>query len=169
MFGIGLCGCFSEYNVSIWYLFGRPQSHEILWTIAGKGGLSFEQVVAGDFEQGKASMLLLLKLKTNYFEKLPWLFCALAHSDETIARNFASKIRLAWAADPRPEAHHRITADLMQAGIFRESLDRFIDGASRVELPAEFRIKVAEFRFVPVVETTVEAKHARTSLARKAS
>jgi hypothetical protein len=113
-------------------------------------------------------MLLLLKMKTDYLDKLPWLFAALAHFDEHIAREFARKIRLAWEADPRPEAHHRITAELMMDKDFRENLDRFIAGTPRAQLSEAFRKKIAKWRFAAIVESTIEQKHARTSMARRA-
>jgi hypothetical protein len=125
------------------------------------------QVVADDFQQAKATMLFLLKLKTSYMDKLPWLFCGLAHCDEGVARVFGVKVRDAWLADPRREVHHRITWDLMKPGSFRNDLDKFIDGASRAQLSMTSRLAIAKFRFVPVVETTIEAKHQRTTMARK--
>jgi hypothetical protein len=114
-------------------------------------------------------MLLLLKVKTAHVDKLPWLFCALAHTDEGIARSYGKLIKDAWSQDPRREAHHRITWSLMKPGsAFSQALDAFVAGAARSSLPVEFRMRIASFRFVAFVETTIEAKHARTSLARKA-
>ncbi len=126
------------------------------------------QVLVDDFHRSKDIMLFLLKAKTSYLGMLPWVFCALAHTGETVARSFAIRAKEAWSLDPRPEAHHRVTVDLMRpGGDFEKGLDRFVDGAPRSELGDGFLSRVAAFRFIPVVETTIEAKHARTSLCRR--
>jgi hypothetical protein len=112
-------------------------------------------------------MLFLLKLKTAYLENLPWLFCALAHPNEAVARDYASRIRDSWLLNPHPEMHHRVTADLMQNEEFMAGLEAFINGTPRSECNVVFRERIAAFRFVPVVETSIESKHARTTLARR--
>lgn len=106
-------------------------------------------------------------MKTAYLQKLPWLFAALAHPCEETARRMAVKIKEQWESDPRPEAHHRITAELMQPGLFRDGLEAFLQGAALRDLPLDFQLRVGTFRFVPVVETTIEEKHARVSLAKR--
>jgi hypothetical protein len=113
-------------------------------------------------------MLVLLKLKTAHLDKLPWLFCGLAHTDEQIARSIASRIRELWQHDPRQHVHHRLTWSLMHPGSpFADELDKFIDGAALADLSEAFQSRVAGWRFVPVVETSIEGKHAKTSLAKK--
>ncbi len=114
------------------------------------------KVVAEDFEQSKAAMLTLLKVKTSHFDKLPWLFCALAHRDEEVARRFAVRIRSSWREDPRRVVHHRLTWKLMSNSRFSQALDDFISGTPRSSLPILFREAVAAWRFIPVVETTIE-------------
>ena len=116
---------------------------------------------------GKAHMLLLLRMRTMYLRKLPWLLAGLAHPQEDVARRIAAEVLHEWQADPRPEAHHRISAMLLQPGQFMTSLQTFAEGASLCNLPLEFRERVASWRFIPVVETTIEEKHARVSLNRK--
>ena len=124
--------------------------------------------ILADFQRGKSCMLLLLRLKTDYFKKLPWLFCGLAHVSEVVARDIARQIKEAWSLDPRREAHHRITWRLMQPGSsFSMGLDAFIEGASRSSLPVSVQLQIAVFRFPPIVETTIEEKHARVALARR--
>ena len=115
-------------------------------------------------------MLLLLQLKTAYFSKLPTLLCSLAHVDEEIAREGAAKVVEAWNADPREEAHHRVTRRLMKLGSgFRKGLDLFIAGTPRIQLPHDVLFNLASFRFPACVETTVEAKHARVALANRST
>ena len=89
--------------------------------------------------------------------------CALS---EDTARVIGAKVLQQWSRDPRPQAHHRITAALLQPGAFIDALKSWVDGASFSSLPLTFQEKVAELRFIPIVETTIEEKHARVSLAK---
>lgn len=126
-------------------------------------------LLLADFQHGRAAMVTFVRLKTDYFRRLPWMLCALAHLDESIARAFAARCRTAWLRDPRREAHHRVTWRWMREGSnLRACLDRFIDGEHLQNLPAEFRMSVAMLRFPPCVETTIEAKHARVAVAKRA-
>eukprot|EP00974_Lingulodinium_polyedra_P098992 9594161-Lingulodinium_polyedra.AAC.1 len=101
-------------------------------------------------------------MKTAYLQKLPWMFAALAHPDAAVAREWACKIKEAWLADPREDAHHRLTWKLMRPGsAFHVALDLFIAGADMDTLPFDFRQQVAAWRFIPCVETTIEEKHSR--------
>eukprot|EP00972_Heterocapsa_arctica_P037835 5569566-Heterocapsa_arctica.AAC.1 len=96
------------------------------------------------------------------------MFCALAHVKEDVARDFAPKILEAWNQDPRQEVHHRLTWKLMRPGsFFREGLELFIAGTLRRDLPQPFLQQVASFRFPAAVETTIEEKHARVSMAKR--
>jgi hypothetical protein len=127
------------------------------------------QVLAEDFQYARSSMLVLLKLKTAHLDKLPWLFCGLAHTDEGVSRGIGSRIVDSWRQDPRELVHHRLTWELMRPGsAFLESLLAYVGGMTFAAMPVAFQIQVAEFRFVPIVETSIEAKHAKTSLAKKA-
>ena len=112
-------------------------------------------------------MLLLLRMKTSYLQKLPWLLAGLAHTSEDTARGIACKILEQWNEDPRPQAHHRVTADLLQPGLFLDSLRAFANGQEFCQMPRDFQLRVAMWRFVPVVETTIEEKHARVALSKK--
>ena len=83
-----------------------------------------------DFGKGRAAMMTYIRLKTDYLQRLPWMLCALAHLDESVARRFGEKCRAAWLRDPRPQAHHRVTCRwMMDGGALRTNLDRFIGGA----------------------------------------
>ena len=112
-------------------------------------------------------MLLLLRMKTSYMQKLPWLLAGLAHPCEATAREVARKCLEVWQEESRPEAHHRLTTKLFAPGVFLDSLKAFADGAAFNALPQAFLKQVAVYRFVPVVETTIEEKHARVALSKK--
>ncbi|CAE7488403.1 unnamed protein product, partial [Symbiodinium sp. KB8] len=125
------------------------------------------EALASAAEACKTQMLLLLRLKTAYLQKLPWLLAGLAHTNEAIAKEVGSKIIEQWQQDPRPEAHHRITVDCLTCPMFMNALTSWVEGACFSDLPSAFQEQVAAWRFVPVVETTIEEKHARVSLAKK--
>ena len=67
----------------------------------------------GDFEEGKAATAHQLEIKTDYKRRLPVVLCALAHVDESRAREFAIKIRDMWQMDPRPKMHVQKTVKFM--------------------------------------------------------
>ena len=112
-------------------------------------------------------MLLLLRMKTSYMQTLPWLFAGLAHTSQAAAQEVASKVLEQWRKDPRPQAHHRIAAKLMQNCDFVAALESYASGADFAALPADFQLQVSAFWFVPVVETTIEEKHARVAINKK--
>ena len=112
-------------------------------------------------------MLLLLRMKTAYLQKLPWLLAGLAHTCQETSRQIGRRILEQWMEDPRPEAHHRITAALLCPGPFMDSLQDWVAGAELQNLSDIFLRHVAAWRFAPIVETTIEEKHARVSLAKR--
>ena len=93
---------------------------EEIWNIAeaelyqvpvhGESPLTNEEwaVVINDFRAGKVVTLTYLQVKTDFLQRLPVLFCALAHTDEEVARAYARKIKDSWLADTRHQAHHRL-------------------------------------------------------------
>ena len=118
-----------------------------------------------DMLHAKGVQTSLIQLKCSYWKALPWLLIGVAHHGEDCARQIAKECLRKFDADPRPPpVQHRVTWDLLspEAG-FRSELQKFADGASRWSLNTEFQEQVAAFMFVPVVETTIEEKHARVS------
>lgn len=68
-------------------------------------------------------------------------------------------------ADPREGAHHRITyAWLCRESPLRDDLQAFANGTSRSQLSATSLRMIAMMRFIPTVETCVEALHRKVSL-----
>eukprot|EP00974_Lingulodinium_polyedra_P091242 8847906-Lingulodinium_polyedra.AAC.1 len=113
--------------------------------------------------------MALLKLKLDHWKKLPWLLCGLAHSDESVGRRVGQQALEQFSRDPRAECHHRLTWDLLRPGSgFRVGLDDFLGGSPLNACHRLFQEQVAAFRFVVVVETTAESKHARATAVRRA-
>ena len=115
--------------------------------------------------QVQAALRTELRQTCDYWLRLPWCLCALAHRDEQKAREAAALARASFLQDPREAVHHRITWKLLHDGSsFRAGLDAFVDGTSRWECGDDFCKQVAVFACWPIAETTIEAKHARATM-----
>ena len=123
-----------------------------------------------EISRAYTSLETIMVVKCSYWSRLPWLLCALALVDEDEARVFAGRIIEAFNQDPRPPpVHHQITWNLMRPGSpFRIELELFHAGKPRLQCSDYFLFWIAVFRFLPIVETTIEEKHSRASLAAKA-
>ena len=113
-----------------------------------------------------ASALAVFRLKTEFWQVLPWLFVGLACVDEEEARRIAVRIVEAWNLDPRKAAHGKITWQLMRGGAkFKAELMKFISCISRAHLSVKHFLKwVAIWRLIPIVEHTIEEKHSRVAV-----
>ena len=130
-------------------------------------GLSAEdvQLLEADLQQGRAALSFNLNTKLDYWQHLPWHLAGIAHYDEEVARACARQCRNMFDADPREDSHHCLTFSLLQGGCdFRSALDEFCEGSARSDLSQLFLQVIAKFAFMPVVETTVESRHAKVAL-----
>eukprot|EP00959_Pyramimonas_sp_CCMP1952_P001473 30378-Pyramimonas_sp.AAC.1 len=83
------------------------------------------------------------------------------------ARNIANEAIEQFNKDPRQVVHDPITWKLMREDSpFRIDLNKFAEGAPFNTLSTLFQLQVACFRFYASVETTIEEKHARVTLAK---
>ena len=119
-----------------------------------------------ELTRAKQMMTHLLHFKAGYMGRLPYLLLALAVLDESEARQHAIAIVEVFEKDPRPPpVHHELTWRLLKPTVeFRVELGRFIAGCKRSDCSIEFQVQIAVWRFAPVVETTIEEKHARTTM-----
>jgi hypothetical protein len=126
-------------------------------------------VIFTDFDCAKINILSQLRLKTDYMRRLPVLMLGLAHVCEEKARDICKLVIQSFNVDPRREAHDERTWKLLRPGsYFAEDMALFCNGASRSDLREASKKQVARFRFPSAVETTIEEKHARVAIARKA-
>lgn len=124
--------------------------------------------IMANMNHAKAHMLLILKLKLDFAKRLPFLLCVLAHHDESVARSGASRILDSWNDSPRQETQHRVTWRWLSDDVVVAALRAFADGrVSRVDLPGSLLLEIAKLRFISIVETTIEAKHAQLSMQLK--
>ena len=123
------------------------------------------QLLKSDFNKGRAVALTTLQIKTSFWRTLPWLLCGLAHSNPRTVQAVATQAMLAWQADPRPEGHHPVTQSFFSEP-FLTSMQELANGRVLSTLPCAFQLAVSELCFVPVVETTIESKHSRATLAK---
>ena len=148
-------------------VFGQVWSlHASLFLSAPSGSMPLSpadlRVISEDLEAGKVHMQLLLQAKLDYWSRLPWHLCTLAHKSEPTARDHARLCVQMFERDPREAAHHRITwLWLAPSSPLRYQVDLFIAGAERLSLDSSFTRKVAELRFVPLVESVIEQRHAK--------
>ncbi len=137
---------------------------------------SLYSLTADDMSRLRADMLhakgvqtSLLQIKCSYWTSLPWCLIGVAHHDEAVARKCAKSSLQKFDKDPRaPPVQHHISWTLLKPGaLFRSELQRFIDGESRWALHADVQVQIAAWCFIPIVETTIEAKHAYVSSENK--
>eukprot|EP00971_Amphidinium_carterae_P352670 6492698-Amphidinium_carterae.1 len=127
------------------------------------------QTIQSDMLQLKTQISLGLQTKLQFFHELPWSLAACASMDEEVAKECVQKAIRDFETCPDGTQHHRRTLELLSAASpIRKELDRFVSGARRHELSPACLSVMAEFRCMPVVETTIEGRHARIAL-RKAT
>ena len=119
--------------------------------------------IVANFISAKAHIALVLQSKTNWWQRLPWLLLGLATFDEAEAKQVAIDVLAAISSCPDPMLHHRVVHDFMPGKDLHGDFLAFVAGTPREELSDQFRQKLAEFRFVPATETTIERKHAVTT------
>ena len=126
------------------------------------------QDLVAEFERAKIMLTGMLKTKLDFWKRLPWLLCGVAVADESRAREVAAEALQKFSQDPRQEAHHRLTWELMRPGAeFRHQLQLFVDGQVRSALSQIFLERLGSFKMLPITETTIEARHAYASQALK--
>ena len=123
-------------------------------------------IIIGDFRQGARANFTIITLKYDFIKRLPILAASLAVADEDRARVWGFKVRDAWRADPRPEAHDPRTVRLMGPdAVFAHELDKFLDlGIPREQLNYEFKFELGVFRIGMATETCIEQRHAISTL-----
>ena len=108
-------------------------------------------------------VFLFLKLKLAHWQQLPHLWCGLAHWDAAVARRCAAEALDLFNRHDDAHSHHPISVRF--AVTLRSDLDHFIAGAELLSLSLAFQEGVAEFLFIPVVERSIEQKHALVKMA----
>jgi hypothetical protein len=122
------------------------------------------EILEADMQLAKAGLETELRMKCDYWLRLPWVLCGLAYEDEEQSRALGARALAAFDQDPRQSAHHPKTWRLLHAGsAFRNGLEYFIQGKPRWECNDAFTMQVAAFKYIPVTETDIEEKHARVS------
>ena len=132
-------------------------------------GASHWAMLTGNCRAGHKHLMSLFMLKLVFWQQLPWMLCGLAIGDEVRAKEIGRKAIQLFSEDPRREVHHRITWFwLHPGGLLRYQLDMYVStDMSRDQVGQPFCRMVAALRFVIVVETTIEEKHAKVTAARR--
>ena len=125
-----------------------------------------QQHIVSELQRAQNHVQLLLSTKLQHWQRMPWLACGLAHHDEATARRVAQQILACFEECSDAELHHRVTQQFLTAPLYPE-LQRFAEGTAFEETSLAFQTAVIRLHFIPVVETTVEAKHAVSTRLHK--
>ncbi len=130
-----------------------------------RGGLSVQelQAIQDTFQSCKNHLFLHLTLKFHFWSQPPYVFCGLAHWDESVARQCAASGRAVFDKHPDRSLHHRVTWEICHT--WRSDLDAFIAGRRLEDLSRGFRLLVAQLLFIPITERGIESKHALATMA----
>ena len=152
-------GCVEDFLEQLWKL----RLHEFL---AQPPRLSAKDQVTllQDLEEQRSRLCLAIKTKFAFTQELPALLCGLAHVDETTARDCAFRAQRIYQSKPQSCMQHPLAHAYVGDPVIANDMQRFIDGASRMELPSSFQEACFKFRWVPCNETPAEEKHARVNL-----
>ena len=111
------------------------------------------QTLVSDCEQGKATLLGILKLKTNFVRKLPWLLIGLAVRDPLAVKAIAQQALAEFDAHPQETQHDPLTWSMLNpTASFRKDVQKLAVGGTFAELSLEGRRRIASFRFIYAVE-----------------
>ena len=125
-----------------------------------------QQQIISELQRAQNHLKLLLFAKLQHWQRMPWLACGLAHHSEDVARDVARKILLSFEECSDAELHHRLTQQFLAQPLYAE-LERFAGGLSFEQTSPDFQTAVMRLRFVPVVETIIESKHAVSTRLHK--
>ena len=124
-----------------------------------------------EFNRGKSHCAYIIILKLQNWEQLPWMLCGLAHCNEDTARSIAMRA-IAQYDQARPggaavEAaiHHRVSHKFLSPGCLREQLEAFANNAGGRAEFAELYTEIAQLRFIPITERSIEEPHSRIKRA----
>ena len=99
----------------------------------------------------------------NFWARLPWKLCGMAHWDLDIARRIAEESILKFdelAGEDPTHFHHYVAIQFLQiGGALRAHVEAFADGQ---DMHADLTLEVAKLRFIPIVERIIESPHALT-------
>jgi hypothetical protein len=126
--------------------------------------------ILADFHAAKAQLELQLSLKLDFYRHLPHLLICLAHTDpDIVCRTAAEALKQFDAGEPALQ--HRLS--LLFCAAFRVCMEQLARGAKLDNISGLegdlFRLWVARFAFIPIVERSVEGKHAMIAVAPRRS
>lgn len=137
-------------------------SHDLLPHCAG---LSMDErtTLLADWDRARARTIAIMYVKLRYAERLPYKLAAVALADEDTARYHATMCHDAWRQQQgTPGATHVLTRmffDETTDPVLASEVRQFLNGAPRANLK-RLSQEAAALKFVPLNETSIEAKHA---------
>ena len=143
----------------------RWQSEAAILEVAGHTGAEPEDVqrVMQDWGAGRTLIQATLQIKMRFWTLIPWRLAALLAPDVAAARAAAAQALAQYDQDPEEARHHRVSNEVLgHSSAFRADVVRCAVGEA---MPVALAGRLSVMRFMPIVERTIEQKHALVSLA----
>ena len=146
-------------------LFALAES-ELVRSFEGDMSESDRAVVLDDFNAGKSWIELGLRQKLDFWQRLPWLLCALGHWDAGKRAFYAQLALQAWETAEKAgfqlSDHHPISVlFLATSGALREHV---ITCAHSGVVHPRLAWHVCRLKLIPTAERTIEKEHAQLNL-----
>ena len=140
----------------------------MLWkllTHQGAVAYSDEEVhlLVADCDAARAHLELQLRVKLDYWHRVPWILCGLAHWNEDEGRECA-RIAVSAINSFSLSAFDAVTQRWASPPLVQE-LQKFAQGMAFSQCSSFFQEEAVALYLAPVNETCIESKHARATKA----
>eukprot|EP00971_Amphidinium_carterae_P350630 6491656-Amphidinium_carterae.3 len=138
----------------------------VVWDLLLAGAaLSPDQlsVLMADKTAALGHLRLQLSVKLDFWRRVPWVLCGVAHWSETVARSCA-RDAVAAISKQAKESFDVVTQRWAAPPLW-DDLQSFASGMAFSDTSQFFQEEIAALFFTPVNETCIEAKHARATKA----
>jgi hypothetical protein len=113
-----------------------------------------------EWSSARTHLRAVLEMKLHFASVIPWQLCGLAHHDRDLVQQCARNCLGQWDACPDARYHHRVSVTFLgpPSGL-RPQIEAIAGGASMTDYP-QLLSAIAPLKFIPIVERTIEQKHA---------
>ena len=123
-------------------------------------------LLMNDWIAAKSHVSMSLQLKFAFWSCLPWRLCGMADLDLAKARAAAMACISLWDSSRlRAADHHPLSIAILSPGLCRDEVARFAFMDESLDKLPHLQTHVARLFLVPLVERSIEAKHACAKLA----
>eukprot|EP00959_Pyramimonas_sp_CCMP1952_P197326 4126634-Pyramimonas_sp.AAC.1 len=100
---------------------------EVSYLATPEGGREELDDLLQTWHSATAHLKLVLRTKTDFWQRMPWLLCGLAHNDQAEAQRVARDVINALDTTPDKTLHHRVAHQFMFDGPLHGDLCRFAE------------------------------------------